>query len=447
MPQYIQIKPQSPPAELPDRSKNHHRRRLPTLSLVLTALSTICIAGCITVIYTARGKPVDDYLSFAPVIRPTVLLAALSSISSIIRKYLFAEGVAVVWWRAISNGATLADLHFIWSQGKASGFKDTLKHLFRHRSKTYWLMAVFIFMTAVSIADGPLLQQAIHPVPRNLTTNYLEPEMGLEKVIHDGWAGEIDNTAPSKMLSYPALGLVLQQWYQRLPLPYPRCENGTCSGSIVAAGLSTKDARTELEFIDLTAPEHQNATVFSIELTRDVDSTGHPVLLMNHSYLLFATGNCNASIISEIRTFQVATVEYDVFTEGSDLYLNSTRWPQVLKEEEEASKGDRPGDDKTLAGPLAALEYFGYYYLRTFGHSTMATDGSIVFESSAGPLVNIFEVYHDDSGPNACVPTTYRNATSDLTWHLHEVMFRMAWNSTNGTDRSSCSRKTLHAAR
>ncbi|KAH7389342.1 hypothetical protein DE146DRAFT_619529, partial [Phaeosphaeria sp. MPI-PUGE-AT-0046c] len=399
----------------------------------LTALSAICIIGCVTVIYTAKGRSLDAYISLAPIIRPPVLLSLLSNISSVIRKYLFAEGLAVVWWRAISNGASLADLHFLWSQGKASGFEDTLRHLFRHRPLTYWLMAVFILMNAVSIADGPLLQQAIRPVPRNLTTAYSEPNMGLKTTIDDGWVGTIDNTAPSKLYGSAVLDQVLRLWYNHIPVPYTRCENGTCSGSVAAAGIRTQYFQSKLAWIDLTAPEHQNAAVFSISFNRSVDSTGTPVLLMNHSYLSFADVNCNASIVTEERTFRAATVKYDVHSDGNKLRLSESFWPEILGDA--ISEGDLPGNDSTPAGPLAALEYFGYYYLRSLDYAIGPDeDGYFGTETSVGTLYNLFSSTISHQPANPACSMRYKNATEYLIRSLNEVMFGMAFASSNGTN-------------
>jgi hypothetical protein len=64
----------------------------------------------------------------------------------------------------------------------------------------------------------------------------------------------------------------------------------------------------------------------------------------------------------------------------------------------------------------------------------MASDGSIAFETSGALYATLFQLFDDGSGADvSCVPTTYRNATDTLTWYLHDVMFRMAWDSTNGS--------------
>lgn len=440
MSHYVKIKPQTIPAEQTEQSKGPNRQGIPKLSSFLTALSAVCIVGCVTVIYTAKGRPLDDYIPLTPVIRPPVLLSLLANISSVIRKYLFAEGLAVVWWRAFSNGASLGDLHYIWSQGKASGLKDTLRHLFRHRLVTYWLMAIFIFMNVVSITDGPLLQQAIRPMSRNITTEYLEPDMGLKKTIDDGWVGVIDNNAPAKLYASNNFDELLRTRFSGGIMHYPKCENGTCSGSIVAAGIRTQDIESELEWVDLTAPEHQNATVFSIGFNRSVDSTGTAILSMSHSYLSFADVNCNASIVTEKRTFRAATVKHDVYSVGSNLRLNESSWPDILSDE--SSQGDLAGNDSTPAGPLAALEYFGHYYLRSLVYSTgVDADGTFGVESSVGTVHNLFETTGSQQIANEACAVRYKNATDSLIRTMHDVMFRIAWYSRNGTDSLS---KLLH---
>ncbi|KAF1848809.1 uncharacterized protein K460DRAFT_304299 [Cucurbitaria berberidis CBS 394.84] len=424
-------------SSLPDmQPRQHSSQPTPILAFCLVVLSLSCIVGCIAIVYTARGRPVASWIPYAPSVQPAVLLSLLSNISGTIQKYVCAEGITIVWWRTLRKGTTLADLHYIWSKGKGTGIIDTLRALFHHKAWTYWAIFVFLVTSAVSVADGPLLQRSITPVLKNFTYEYEETLMGLNKIITDGWVGRVDNTAPAKLLGDGKLDRLLQDWHMnRSTTTYVGCSDGNCSGSIAAAGIYVEHVSSEVNWVDLTAPENANATLFSISFNRSLDATGSPVLLMTHSYMSYADNKCNSSINVEKRTFRTAVVKYDVVSQHNNLRLNRTHWPQMLSNV--SSPGDLPAQDNTPAGPLAALEYFGYYYLMSFGYSTgRSEDGGYDVEPALGTLVNVYWDAEFDKWENDSCPRRWKNATEDLIWNLHEVMFWIAWYSTTGNKSS-----------
>jgi hypothetical protein len=95
--------------------------------------------------------------------------------------------------------------------------------------------------------------------------------------------------------------------------------------------------------------------------------------------------------------------------------------------------GDLAGAKGTRAGGLAALEYFGYYHLRSNGTLTGLTDsvyGEFYGYESSGNLVNQHIVL--DPLTNSSYGFRWKNATDDILWTLHDVMLRMAWECSSG---------------
>ena len=93
-------------------------------------------------------------------IKPTVYLSAATALTNVFLSYALAEGVVISFWRRAKNRSTLQDLHQYWlSRNSLLGaLKGTLP-------RTAMVAGCACIMTTVSIARGPLLQQA--PSVRN----------------------------------------------------------------------------------------------------------------------------------------------------------------------------------------------------------------------------------------------------------------------------------------
>ncbi|ORY15613.1 hypothetical protein BCR34DRAFT_558686 [Clohesyomyces aquaticus] len=80
---------------------------------VLALLGTIAwFGGCIEIIFTADNTKVDSWA-----ISPTVILAILGPLGSIIRRYALSCGLVITWWNSALSGTTIGSVHRQWDHG------------------------------------------------------------------------------------------------------------------------------------------------------------------------------------------------------------------------------------------------------------------------------------------------------------------------------------------
>ena len=405
----------------PQQTKNRRIHNKTTILLVLAAL--VCIVSCIVIVYFANGKVVDEWIpNHRPAVQPTVLLALLAAIFGFCMKLVFATGVTIFWWRNLElPDTTLADLHYIWKKGIGEGFGDTLNALRCKPARP--LLAVFIIITVVDLSDGPLLQRSIKTIMANHIAQY-QSDWQLPSNITEGWAGQIDNTSPATLLGTSALDSTLQDWYLNRSLISDSC-GGVCDGPVQAAGIDVNCSSSE-QSLDLTAPQNVNTTLFSLSFRRIEDSNGEPVLIMNHKFMSAVDDQCKGTIGIETCSIRTATVAYDLHQDKNKILLaNNYSYPRPLSIK--SFPGDLPGPDDTPAGALAALEYFGFYYLQSSGTLAGFSNGSVSYEPSGTSVQHYMTFDFDDFWKKSCSEVHWVNATDNVLWTLHDVMFRMAW--------------------
>lgn len=84
---------------------------------------------------------------------------------------------------------------------------------------------------------------------------------------------------------------------------------------------------------------------------------------------------CKGTIGIETCSIRTATVAYDLHQDKNiTLLSNRFSYPRPLSIK--SSPGDLLGPNDTPAGALAALEYFGFYYLQSSGKLTGFSNGS-----------------------------------------------------------------------
>ncbi|KAF2178384.1 hypothetical protein K469DRAFT_803722 [Zopfia rhizophila CBS 207.26] len=191
-----------------------------------------------------------------------------------------------------------------------------------------------------------------------------------------------------------------------------------CGGAGITANCSSTS-----EYVDISAHENTNATLFSLNFTKTTNSSGSPMLNMKLMFVSSIDSSCNVTFGSETCSIYAARVSYDVIRVPTLVSCDSSFGDSVFSKE------------GTPAGILAALEFIGYYYLRSNAsliHSLIddpyssEINNGILAEQYAGLNPNHFSF--DGHGGSQWV-----NATYDIIRNMDEVTFRTAKANSNGT--------------
>jgi hypothetical protein len=137
---------------------------------------------------------------------------------------------------------------------------------------------------------------------------------------------------------------------------------------------------------------------------------------------------CRATIATQSCTVRLATVKYSVIRKGTSGALDHTRYPQTLARQ--LIVANASSNDGAPAVTLAALEYFGHYFLQSSATVTQPKTPSD--ECSWEPSGVLSRQYASFRPTNISCGFRWDNATDDLIWALHDVMFRMAIASSYG---------------
>ncbi|ORY14684.1 hypothetical protein BCR34DRAFT_224792 [Clohesyomyces aquaticus] len=395
----------------------------PKFAIFLVALSLTCVITVTIIIFLSNDRSFDHW---PPAIQPAVLFALCTGIFNAAQAYILTAGVTVVWWRStLHEGTKLKDLHYVWNKGEWKswhGFKAAVASSWHVR----WVMGVSCIVAIASIADGPLLQRATKTILARKEDSYTDITP-IPWTIKDGWTGVVDRASPASLFATADLDQVLQDWYLNRTIVATNACNDTCKGTLTGAGLAT-NCTSSFSFLDLTASENANSTLFSLEFSRASNLSGVPILDMRLQYAVAVDSSCNATLALVMCTIQTALVEYRIIQIQDSIALDrgSSVFPFV--EELKPSIGDSStAQDRLPAGPLRGIEYFAYYYLQANGTVTHDADGTYGFEPGYG---NLAKQYRDldpahFSNEGACT-FQWTNATDDVLWGMHDVMFRIA---------------------
>lgn len=143
-------------------------------------------------------------------------------------------------------------------------------------------LIVFVVITAVDIADGPLLQRSIKSVVQRQVEDYYD-NWSMISVIEDGNVGEVDYSAPASIFADGSLDILLNKWVRNQTaqtFENATC-HGNCSGAMTGAGVAV-NCSSSWRDLDIANSSNINATLFSVQFNRTVDSSGVAILEMTH---------------------------------------------------------------------------------------------------------------------------------------------------------------------
>jgi len=245
----------------------------------------------------------------------------------------------------------------------------------------------------------------------------------------------VDRAAPVRLFASTDLDQSLKEWYEVPVIVTPDWDCvGTCTGPVRGAGVAIECSSTDY-IIDLNKLSNDSQPLFKIDFSRDTDDSGLSVLNMRLLYVTGYESSCRAKIATQSCSVRLATVIYSTIRRNTTIALDhtiassdQTNYPQTL--EIQSILANASSVDNLPADALSAIEYFGYYFLQS--NATAVRPGTPGGEISWEPSGVIPRQYTNFLSNNDSCALQWDNATDDLIWALHDVMFRLAYASASG---------------
>jgi hypothetical protein len=398
-----------------------HRAPWGALSALFLAVICAAISAAIIVI---SNQQVATWR-----IQPSVILGFLASLAAAMLVISLSSGVAITWWRSTLDlhGTTLAKLENIWNYGPIGGSGASGAWFAgRHVNK----VAVASVLTAIaSIAYSPLLQRASHFEATPISTNS-SLSLAIRSILPDGYAGTVDYTSHANTTVNGYFAAVIQNWWNgvnptTLDQPGYAC-NDSCTGWVLSAGLGYSCSSTQ-ETVDLPiVAAVPNFYGFSTNFTRYDNDNSIPTLEVTVSFIQSVTEFCAATLVTNVCQIQSGTVNFPVEIQNTtispnELIFNITNFVPYtsIGDMSTAKQGDP-------AGPLAALEWFGFQYLRA--NTTIRYDNVTNYysEFASGVLALQSADTGNDFPPNSNCPYQFIDPTQNILNSFNEVLFLAA---------------------
>lgn len=363
-------------------------------------------------------------------IQPSVLLNFLSTLSNVALGTAFSAGVAITWWTSARDGATLAQLHYIWDTGTGSSFRSA----FRAGGNARKVAFTAFVITVIKMSTGTLLQKATHQAIEDVVT----PEtiqLNISQIIPAGWTGVIANATEGNLNVSSVALATAQAWWRKdmintLDAPGYYCD-GTCEGNVPGAGMSYNCSSTT-QPLDLYTGA--GTTIFAINTTIEQDSTGAPFLLLTTLHSSAVDDNCTATLTIDSCQIQAGVVQYPVVIQNSTVTLDTAKLRNITLLSTYAYPGDLPSATPgTPSGTLQTLnDFYGYYFgTHTEVYSPHQYTGNSM-------LADMFYNANPSSYDNLTYSTchlSWSSPTSYVLGSLQDFLFRAALRSaSNGTD-------------
>lgn len=276
-------------------------------SLLVFLIASIIIS--IVILVTSHDDLVGSWR-----IQPAVLLSVVSGVYSLALGGLFVAGLAVTWWRSISNGTTLKRLHLIYAGANPLHFFSAFRA--GSDARKVALTAAIIFF--VKLANGPFLQRSTRPGAHSVLRD-ISMNIHLAKQIPDGFFGTVgasnDRSARiSQMMWFNFTMLTSNETGFSCPV------NGTCEAFVPGAGLNYGCGSTT-EQINLMDEGNNGTSIFRIDLEMNHESD-QPMLWLTTRYLSDVDGSCVGTITTDACDIIPATVWYPIVIQNRTLKLD-----------------------------------------------------------------------------------------------------------------------------
>lgn len=412
-------------------------RHFPWIAGIAIFITVICIVSTVVVVTLSHGQQIQSWRY-----EPAVWLAAISSVANFALATALSQATSITWWRAALHGTTLRSLHQIWRFGRGDYLVPRKMAL-----EAYKIALVALVITATTIVNNPLLQRSTH-VASGYETGEVEMQIYMMDDPLEKPYGIFQAGIPANTLIYTNFLLSIQRWYRKTPIttsgdPRYYC-NGTCEGDVISPGLDVH-CSTSTYRLNTTDPKNNGAPLFSVNFTRYPPSPLEAVLGLSVLYSKDVDEQCIATIESQHCNISTAMVHQPIRIENQTLSLNrdkSTKLMWTLTSVFDTT-GQQTGDS---AGPLALLEWLGYYYFRssfTLGRQLPHALPETLGHGIVG-IGEQYQVTNSKIGDTKC-GYIYRQPTTDILDAMEEVLFRMAYNPDSTSLNYAMSKQTFSA--
>lgn len=403
--------------------KNSKFQQVPWLAFASLLVALGSIGASVVIIVASNNRDVGSWK-----IQPSVLLGFLAPILNLALGTAFSVGVVITWWISAIDGASLAELHYIWDRGQGPSFFSALAA--GNTSKK--VVGTATFLAIVNIATAPLLQRATHQRIDDIVTQE-SLQLHVIENLPQGWTGSIVNASEGVIFaSSDALATAQAWWYNdtmySLDAPGYYCD-GTCQGNVPGAGIVYNCSSTTQPLNLMTG---NGTVIFAINTTMSQDTAGAPFLLLTTLYSSDVDDNCTATLTIDTCNIEAGIVQYPVILQNSTITLDSGKLDNVTALATYVYPGDLPtATEGTPAGTLQGLnDFFGFYLFATtsvlnpssYTGSSMLADMFYKAEPSGYDNYTWENCHLKWSSPTSYVLNTMQN-----------FMFRAALLASNGT--------------
>ncbi|KAK7424146.1 hypothetical protein QQZ08_008752 [Neonectria magnoliae] len=255
------ISDQHPPSQWQPRLL----KSLPWTGLCGLVITLLSIVATVAVLLSANGESTDSWPYEEWPIQLAVVLAVIIAVGNAGLTMAYNEGVTLSWWIKMLKGGSLADSHRYWEHGSSAWMSIVG---IRHVNKISIVSILLLFL----MVDGPLLQRAagFTTVAETETATFtaaLSPGQLNQPTAYYMTRAHAVNTLS------PNFSRVVQEYSSRSPvmLDLTGC-NGTCSGTLIAAGFDV-DCTKDTTKYDLGIAPGNTATIGGISVLSDGIST------------------------------------------------------------------------------------------------------------------------------------------------------------------------------
>ncbi|KAH8660805.1 hypothetical protein BGZ60DRAFT_433653 [Tricladium varicosporioides] len=392
---------------------------LSILSVILTIIATALI------VIISNGQTVKEWK-----VRPSVILAILSSFMGVVLSYLLSNGIAITWWHAAGKGTTVEHLHQMTNKAILfQPYQWSIK-LFADRSFTSVVLGTLV-ISITTFAVGPMVQQSTRTQSSILTTEGLQLKVNMLQKIPDGLAGSVLSQQSGISATFDLTAAAVR-WYRNDTINNTGSDssyscNGTCHGIVQTPGISV-ECSTSTQKIDLYSAAAANQSLFLLAFNLAQDTDGHPLINFTSQYSSSVDSSCESTIVTDTCWVYAATTKQPITIEGSSIKLSPLNISDLNSTERTYSQGDMPlARDGTSTGPLGGLMYLVNTYFKSY--SSIAYINGVKSMETRGTATETFYIYSNlVNGTQGC-HWTWRSPTVAVLNAMSETLFRLAMNS------------------
>jgi hypothetical protein len=111
---------------IPTDQRHRKSTATPKFAFAFFAICLACLTGLVLVVYISDDRSAGTWIPRVPAIQLSILISLLATLFNMFEFFILANGITIVWWRALQKGATLRTLHCI----KWNGSKEIWRAIF-----------------------------------------------------------------------------------------------------------------------------------------------------------------------------------------------------------------------------------------------------------------------------------------------------------------------------